>query len=185
MYKKKILSKIKKYLEGIPFDLDDIYKEITEETGIKNLLEFSRSIHAEMDAITTAARLGRGATKGADLYCTTYPCHNCARHIVAAGIKNVYYIEPYEKSLAYKLHDDSIDSGLDESSNRKDKLKILPFEGVAPRKYMQLFRYEDRKRIKAEQKPIVERTPLVDKIMDRYTDFEIYVLDYLEQKIKS
>ena len=32
------------------------------------------------------------------MYMTTFPCHNCAKHIIASGIINVYYIEPYAES---------------------------------------------------------------------------------------
>lgn len=35
---------------------------------------------------------------GTTLYATMYPCHNCARHIVAAGIRKVIYIERYGES---------------------------------------------------------------------------------------
>jgi deoxycytidylate deaminase len=77
-------------------------------TEVDDLTEFSRSIHAEMDAILSVAREGRHSLVGATLYTSTYPCHNCARHIVAAGIGRVIYIEPYKKSLAIILHADSI-----------------------------------------------------------------------------
>ena len=46
---------------------------------------------------------------GGTLYTTTFPCHNCTRHIVASGIAKVYYIEPYAKSLALELHNDAIE----------------------------------------------------------------------------
>lgn len=69
------------------------------------------------------------------LYCTTYPCHNCARHIVLAGIKEVYYIEPYVKSLCLTLHDDS----MTENETDEGKVKILIFDGVSPRRYQVFF----------------------------------------------
>ena len=78
------------------------------DSKVGDLIEFSRSIHAEMQAILTGSQLGGDRVRGGKLYCTTYPCHSCARHIVAAGITEVYYIEPYRKSLATKLHDDAI-----------------------------------------------------------------------------
>ncbi|ATR77806.1 hypothetical protein CTI69_29345 (plasmid) [Klebsiella pneumoniae] len=34
-----------------------------------------------MDAITSLARLGNGGFSDKVLYTTTFPCHNCARHI--------------------------------------------------------------------------------------------------------
>ena len=50
-----------------------------------DILEFGRMIHAEMSAITDAARLGHSVDK-CTLYCTTFPCHMCTKHIVASGI---------------------------------------------------------------------------------------------------
>ena len=49
-----------------------------------------RAIHSEVDAICSAAKAGVN-TDGADIYVTRYPCESCAKAIVAAGIKNVYY----------------------------------------------------------------------------------------------
>lgn len=49
-----------------------------------------RAIHSEVDAICMAAKVGVN-TDGADIYVTRYPCESCAKAIVAAGIKNVYY----------------------------------------------------------------------------------------------
>lgn len=111
--------------------------------GIKDLIEYSRAIHAEMNAILTAGRKGTSAV-GGTLYCTTYPCHSCARHLVTAGIENVYYIEPYVKSLAPELHSDAIASERPKnmesvSSEARNKMIILPFTGVGPRMYEDLF----------------------------------------------
>jgi deoxycytidylate deaminase len=75
--------------------------------SVLDISEFGRAVHAEMDALLTCARSGVSPT-GAILYTTTFPCHNCTRHIVAAGIERVIYIEPYAKSRAEELHDDAI-----------------------------------------------------------------------------
>lgn len=85
---------------------EDIVKRM-RKVGLGSILEFTRAIHAEMDALTTAARRGI-SVKGASMLVTTFPCHYCARHIVAAGIDQVQYIEPYPKSRALSLHGDSI-----------------------------------------------------------------------------
>lgn len=109
---------------------------IIKNSRIKELIEFSRAVHAEMHSIILAGQNGgRHLLKG-KLYCTTYPCHNCARHIVAAGISEVYYIEPYRKSLATKLHKDSIS----ENESEADKVRILLFDGVSPRRYLDFFK---------------------------------------------
>ena len=74
---------------------------------ILSLIEFGRCVHAEMAAITDAARRGV-SVGGSVLYTTTFPCHECARNIVSAGISRVVYIEPYPKSLVPELYPDSV-----------------------------------------------------------------------------
>ena len=104
------------------------------DSRVMNLTEFGRAVHAEMEAILSASRTGRSIV-GCTLYSTTYPCHNCTKHIVDAGIKEVVYIEPYPKSLALDLHEDSV--ALEKTENGKVVFK--PFVGVAPRRYIELF----------------------------------------------
>ena len=111
-------------------------------TAIRDLIEFSRSIHAEMEAILAVAREGKHSLVGATLFTTTYPCHNCARHIVASGITKVVYIEPYLKSLAIELHDDVIS----EVPGTKDKVLFRQFDGVAPVNYLKLFRMKNARK---------------------------------------
>jgi tRNA(Arg) A34 adenosine deaminase TadA len=91
-----------------------------------------------MEAITAAARMGI-QIDGTTLYTTTFPCHNCAKHIVASGIKRVVYIEPYPKSLALDLHSDSIALDEVEHEEVRDKVMFEPFVGIAPRRYEDLF----------------------------------------------
>ena len=78
-----------------------------DNSQLMNALEYGRIIHAEMSAICDAARLGRSLA-GTVLFSTTYPCHMCAKHIVAAGITKVIFLEPYPKSLTAELHGDSV-----------------------------------------------------------------------------
>jgi deoxycytidylate deaminase len=105
------------------------------KSRVGGLLEFSRAVHAEMDALLAAARSGVSPV-GGRLYVTTFPCHYCARHIVASGVIEVQYIEPYPKSLATRLHDDSICTT---ESERAEKVLFRPFSGVAPRLYRRAF----------------------------------------------
>src|SRR5262249_7717267 len=108
--------------------------------GVRDVIEYSRSIHAEMNALFAAARSGISPA-GATLYCTVFPCHNCARHLVTAGIKRVYYIEPYVKSLAAELHYDSLVTELSDGEKKSsdERMTILPFTGVGPRMYAHFF----------------------------------------------
>lgn len=110
-------------------------KNLLKDTGILNITEYGRAVHAEMEAILSAARNGV-SIRGGTLYSTTYPCHNCAKHIVAAGIVKVKYVEPYPKSYATKLHNDSINSTGDVGKN---KVNFEAFVGIGPRKFVDLF----------------------------------------------
>ena len=115
--------------------IEKIRTIIRRNSKVKDLIEFSRSVHAEMHAIIIGSQLSSNKMIGGKLFCTTYPCHNCARHIVVAGIKEVYFIEPYVKSLCLDLHSDS----LTEDENSTDKVKILIYDGVAPRRFLDFF----------------------------------------------
>jgi cytidine deaminase len=118
-------------------------KPILAKAHVNDLLEFGRCVHAEMSALMEAARKGR-AVDGATLYCTTFPCHMCARHIIAAGISRVVYIEPYQKSLAKSLYPDSV--SVDGEKGRDPKsVTFEPFFGVAPRRFLRMFQALPRK----------------------------------------
>lgn len=110
--------------------------------GLDEITEFGRAAHAEMSALLDAARRGV-SVQGATLHTTTFPCHNCVRHIVDAGIARVVFIEPYPKSKAPGLHEDAIAIS---SSEPGDKLPVEPFVGVAPRRYLEYFDADGRKR---------------------------------------
>ncbi|MCD8740746.1 deaminase [Mucilaginibacter roseus] len=135
---------------------------IRKNSKVKDLIEFSRSVHAEMHAIIIGSQLGGRRMIDGKLFCTTYPCHNCARHIIVAGIKEIYYIEPYKKSLGTILHEDA----LTEDENSPNKTKILMFDGVAPRRYLEFFSLKSPRKdnegkiIKIEKTKISPKTRL-------------------------
>lgn len=99
-------------------------------------IDYVRAVHAEMAAISDSVRNGV-STAGCTLYTTTFPCHDCAKHIVAAGITRVVYIEPYRKSLVQELYPDSV--VVDPADASSGKVRFEPFVGVAPRRYSDLF----------------------------------------------
>jgi tRNA(Arg) A34 adenosine deaminase TadA len=150
-----------------------------------DIIEFGRMIHAEMSAISDAARLGR-PTRGATLYCTTFPCHLCAKHIVAAGIERVVFLEPYPKSYSQKLHSDSITF----ETHIPDKVYFQPFVGISPRRYRDIF--EKRKRKDANGKAVKwyegKPAPLLEDRSAAYIENEepsAYVALKFFQKRKS
>ncbi len=62
-----------------------------------------RTIHAEMNAILQCARFGM-STDGASLYVTDFPCLQCTKSLLQAGIKEINYILNYNNDdYAMKL----------------------------------------------------------------------------------
>jgi deoxycytidylate deaminase len=154
---------------------------VLNNSKVKDLIEFSRSVHAEMHAILLSSQMAGARVKQGKLFCTTYPCHSCARHIVAAGIVEVYYIEPYRKSLATKLHDDAIT----ESETDNKKVRILLYDGVAPTRYFRLFKaIKDSRKISGQMVVINSRTgvPKFQKTLEALPTLEALVVKGLIEK---
>lgn len=155
-------------------------RDIIRGTEVDDLTEFSRAIHAEMEAILAIAREGRHSLVGATLYSTTYPCHNCARHIVAAGISSVIYIEPYRKSLAIALHNDAISEDPDDDK----RVVFRQYDGVAPHHYLRLFKsVTDRKAAGRFARPAANSAlPIFRVPLDGPVEYESKVIADLSAK---
>lgn len=57
-------------------------------------------VHAEQNAILTAARFGL-ETLGGTMTCTTQPCFGCVKEMLQAGIAEVRYMHPWDPVEAY------------------------------------------------------------------------------------
>lgn len=125
--------------EKLKAALPEMVSHLAKMPGVRDAIEYSRAIHAEMATLLAASREGISTT-GTSMFVTVFPCHNCARHLVAAGVRLVEYIEPYDKSLAYELHSDSI-AGDSPTAGSDDgqRMVIRPFTGVGPRMYEDFF----------------------------------------------
>lgn len=163
-------------------------------TRVLSLLEFGRTTHAEMEALLSAARVG-APIRDCLLYTTTFPCHECARLILTAGVKRVIYVEPYPKSLAAKLHPDGISIGRQQQPvTGLPKVEFLPFTGVGPRRYMDLFstmtsvgktlqrKTPEGHRIEWNPATAEPRLPLIPA---SYIDLEEKTLVEIEEKLRS
>lgn len=60
--------------------------------------EDCRAVHAEVNAVTLAAKQGISIDK-ADIYCSYLPCSNCLSVLINAGIICIYYDTFYEDTL--------------------------------------------------------------------------------------
>jgi dCMP deaminase len=56
-------------------------------------------IHAEIALLGSGLKYGIN-THGATLYVSLSPCIHCAKALVAAGVKDVFYIEKYERDMS-------------------------------------------------------------------------------------
>jgi len=73
-------------------DIGCLREELNIPSGQRH--ELCRGIHAEQNAIIQAACYGT-PIKGGDIFCTNQPCFICAKMIINAKIKAVYYKEGY------------------------------------------------------------------------------------------
>jgi dCMP deaminase len=90
-----------------------------------------RTVHAEMNAILQCAKFGV-ATNNAEIYVTHFPCLQCCKAIIQAGIKAVFYaadyknhpyaIELFEKAGVMLEHVPFTQSVLDVKSAEKQEL---------------------------------------------------------------
>jgi dCMP deaminase len=63
--------------------------------------ELCAGLHAEQNAIIQAAFHGV-SIRGATLFCTNLPCSICAKMIINAGIKSIYYLSDYADAMSEK-----------------------------------------------------------------------------------
>ena len=87
-------------------------------------MELCTAIHAEERAILSLS--GR-STQGGTLYVTTFPCFQCARMIIDAGIKKVVFVEAYPMPETTRF--------LEEAA----KIKVEPFSGFTARAFFRVF----------------------------------------------
>ncbi|MEW5772356.1 MAG: anti-phage dCTP deaminase [Thermodesulfobacteriota bacterium] len=131
--KEKIIDDILNKI-GTTRDKESIMDAL-RKSKVDDITEYGRVVHAEMEALLSCSRSNISCKDGT-LYCTTFPCHNCAKHIIAAGLKRVVYVEPYPKSRAAEFHSDSITLGFASDSKT---VNFEPFVGIGPRRFFDLF----------------------------------------------
>jgi deoxycytidylate deaminase len=175
--KREIVRRILTEFDALEAGQDplDVAKARLNDSGLLDITEFGRAVHAEMAALMNCARFGI-PTKDRSLFCTTFPCHNCAKHIVAAGISEVWFIEPYPKSQAANLYSDSITL-----EGKAGKLEFKPFVGIGPRRYVDLFALRDAFGVKIPRKDtngnVVQWSP-----EDALLVFPDRLITYLDQE---
>jgi cytidine deaminase len=151
---------------------------------LADVIEYGRMVHAEMNALTDAARFRR-STRMSTLYCTTMPCHMCAKLIVAAGVSRVVYLQPYGKSLVEELFSDSIAVDETESGSR---VKFETLKGVTPNGFKRAFHKPDKRKTddgKAVTWLPTESKPIFLSTFPYYLPLETVAIGDLEQALQS
>lgn len=87
------LSGVPAQLHGLPFSycfksLHNLYE------GEKNQV-FTRSLHAEENAIIQMSKYGGEALKDGIIYVTASPCELCSKKLYQIGVRQIVYIDPY------------------------------------------------------------------------------------------
>ena len=90
------------------------------------LLDMCVALHAEENAIIGMAGISKSGNGEFVLYSTTYPCNLCANKIVAAGIRQVVFAEPYTMEESKKV----LDAG---------GVTVRRFHGFKSRAYFRLY----------------------------------------------
>lgn len=112
-----------------------------KKAKVRSLTEFQTTVHAEMNALMASLKLGI-RLDGAHVFVTTFPCHNCAKHLVTLGL-DVIYLEAYPRSRAEAMYGPYV------------RRHFKPFTGVAPRRFSPLFYVpEDRKAADGGIRPV-------------------------------
>jgi deoxycytidylate deaminase len=97
-----------------------------EKEAPGKLLDMCRALHAEENAILGLSGISKTGDGKLILVTTTFPCNLCANKIVAAGIKTVYYAEPYTMKEAVEILS-------------KCKVEPIKFQGIKSSAYFRLY----------------------------------------------
>lgn len=112
---------------------DELIDELDVDSDVLKeklkMLDLCRVLHAEEDAIINALKHNFKNFENSKLYTTTFPCLMCAIKIIAVGIKNITFVEPYPVEMSRIIL-------------REANVNIKIFEGVKHISLYKLFKKE-------------------------------------------
>lgn len=68
------------------------------KNNIHHMFSEQYEVHAEQNALLNMIHTGTKKGNNMGIMCTLEPCLNCAKLIIGAGIKHVWYIEKYDRA---------------------------------------------------------------------------------------
>ncbi|OCP36727.1 anti-phage dCTP deaminase [Ensifer sp. LC163] len=185
--KTELLNEVLEIVLGKEFELKPDTKKQLDASQFMDALEYGRIVHAEMSALSDAARLGISVA-GGTLYCTTFPCHMCSKHIVASGLRKLVFLEPYPKSLTSDLHSDAV--SIEGTSRGKystyPAVEFVPFFGITPRRYREFF-YRKKRKSGGEFEPYHkgEARPFISIMAPWYGRRESEIIEIFNEKLPA
>lgn len=95
-----IHGNINQFLSNTNIIDDGWWHTVTEERFKKLHHMFSEQyeVHAEQNALLNMIHTGTKKASNMGIMCTLEPCLNCAKLIIGAGIKHVWYMEKYDRA---------------------------------------------------------------------------------------
>lgn len=81
-------------------DIGCLREQLNVASGQRH--ELCRGLHAEQNAIIQAAYHGV-CIRDAVLFCTTFPCAICAKMLINAGVRAIYYAQFYADEMSQDL----------------------------------------------------------------------------------
>lgn len=72
------------------------------KNNIHHMFSEQYEVHAEQNALLNMIHTGTKKASNMGIMCTLEPCLNCAKLIIGAGIKHVWYMEKYDRA-AYDI----------------------------------------------------------------------------------
>ena len=167
------LHSVTKRLNGLPFSY--CFKALHNRyEGEKNQV-FTRSLHAEENAILQMSKYGGEALQDGVIYVTASPCELCSKKLYQIGVRQIVFIDPYPGIARQHI----ISAGF-----KRPDLKV--FEGAIGPTYFKLYQpfmpYKDEIEIlTGGQHGLYPSKKLLEKVLDElgekmkatYTDDEI------------
>lgn len=146
-------------LAGLPFSYCFKTLHNTFE-GEKNQV-YTRSLHAEENAILQMAKYGGEPLMNGIIYVTASPCELCAKKLYQIGVRKIVYIDPYPGISMNQI----IRAGF-----KRPHLKL--FQGAYGASYFKLYQpfmsYKDELGIRLGNNPeVLPKNELLDAILER------------------
>lgn len=146
---------VNKTLNGLPYPY--CFKSLQNKyEGEKNQV-FTRSLHAEENAMLQMVKYGGEKLKDGVIYVTASPCELCCKKLYQIGIRQIVYIDPYPGIARAQIL---------EAGYKRPKLKL--FQGAYGSTYFKLFQpfmpFKDELNIRLGSKAVLKES-IADQIL--------------------